>query len=62
MTEKFDKAVDVRRLSAHEVIPRLRVQLEEIFEPAGMAQEELAKKSAVELSSFMARRGQESQR
>ena len=43
MTERFDKAADVRQLSAHNVVPRLRVQLEKIFEPAGTAQQELAK-------------------
>ena len=42
MTERFDKAIDVRQLSAHDVVPRLRLQLEEIFEPAGTAQEQLS--------------------
>ena len=42
MTEKFDQATDVRNLAAHNVVPELRKQLENIFEPAGTAQQELA--------------------
>ena len=33
MSEKLDKAVDVRQLSAHDVVHTLRLQLEQILEP-----------------------------
>ena len=42
MTERLDKATDVRQLAAHQVVPELRRQLEDIFEPAGTAQRKLA--------------------
>ena len=42
MTAKLDKAVDVRQLSAHDVVPTLRLQLEQIFEPPSMDQVDLS--------------------
>ena len=42
MTMKLDEAVDVRQLAAHDVVPRLRIQLEEIFEPPTMDQMDLS--------------------
>ena len=38
MTMKLDKAVDVRQLAAHDVVPNLRLQLEAIYEPTTMDQ------------------------
>ena len=42
MTVKLDQAVDARQLAAHDVVPRLRLQLEEIFEPPPMDQVDLS--------------------
>ena len=42
VTEKLDKAEDARRLAAHNVVPSLRLQLDQIFEPASTAQVELS--------------------
>ena len=42
MTEKLDKAVDARRLSAHDVVHTLRLQLEQIFEPPSVDQVDLS--------------------
>ena len=42
MTMKLDEAVDARQLAAHDVVPRLRIQLEEIFEPPTMDQTDLS--------------------
>ena len=42
MTEKLDRAVDVRQLSAHDVVHKLRLQLEQIFEPPSMDQVDLS--------------------
>ena len=42
MTIKLDQAVDARQLAAHDVVPRLRIQLEEIFEPPTMDQVDLS--------------------
>ena len=36
MTMKLDQAVDARQLAAHDVVPTLRIQLEQIFEPPTM--------------------------
>ena len=45
MTEKLDKAVDARRLSAHDVVHTLRLQLEQIFEPPSVDQVDLSANS-----------------
>ena len=42
MSEKLDKAVDARRLSAHDVVHTLRLQLEQIFEPPSVDQVDLS--------------------
>ena len=42
MSEKLDKAVDARQLSAHDVVHTLRLQLERIFEPSQVDQANLA--------------------
>ena len=42
MSEKLDKAVDVRQLSAHDVVHTLRLQLEQIFEPSLVDQVDLS--------------------
>ena len=36
LTMKLDQAVDARQLAVHDVVPRLRIQLEQIFEPPTM--------------------------
>ena len=42
MTEKLEKAVDARQLSARDVVPTLRLQLEQIFEPSCVDQVDLS--------------------
>ena len=42
MSEKLDKAVDARQLSAHDVVHTLRLQLEQIFEPSLVDQVDLS--------------------
>ena len=42
MTVKLDQAVDARQLAAHDVVPSLRIQLEEIFEPSPVDQVDLS--------------------
>ena len=54
MTEKLEKAVDARQLSAHDVVHTLRLQLEQIFEPPLVDQVDLSPtQSIVESSLFM---------